>query len=38
MSLCGGEVSPEEFAAVPIHYADRANNIGWNEQEVKSYL
>ena len=35
---CLDEVSPEEFGAVPIRYADGANNNWWNEPAVKSYL
>jgi len=35
---CLDEVTPEEFAAVPIRYADGANNNWWNEPAVKSYL
>jgi hypothetical protein len=32
------DVSPEEFGAIPIKYADGRNDNWWNEPTVKSYL
>lgn len=35
---CLDDVTPEQFAAIPITYGDGRNNVWWQEPAVTSYL